>query len=121
MASVSPELQVGVRPQRGQEEQVDQHEQQGTLRVVVLVHDPLPRPTRPGAAALGPYDPGHTPSPGRGRYARPEEDAPRMISADTTLARLLDEHPELVEGLARYHAHIPQLRNPEGLAPTPPG
>ena len=35
-----------------------------------------------------------------------------MISADTTLARLLDEHPELVEVLARYHAHFAQLREP---------
>src|SRR3972149_2844785 len=65
----------------------------------------------PRAAALGPYDPGHTPSPGRGRYARPEEDTPRMISADTTLARLLDEDPELGEGLARHH---PPFAQPPG-------
>src|SRR3972149_947126 len=61
MASASPELQVGVRPQRGQEEQVDQHEQQCTLRVVVLVHDPLPGPTGP----VSDGSPRATPAPGR--------------------------------------------------------
>lgn len=34
-----------------------------------------------------------------------------MISGDLTLARLLDEHPELVEVLASYHPHFKQLRN----------
>ncbi len=34
-----------------------------------------------------------------------------MISAGTTLGRLLDEHPELVEVLARYHPHFGRLRN----------
>lgn len=34
-----------------------------------------------------------------------------MISADITVARLLDEHPELVEVLASYHPHFKQLRN----------
>ncbi|HSB42013.1 MAG TPA: DUF2249 domain-containing protein [Methylomirabilota bacterium] len=35
-----------------------------------------------------------------------------MISGDVTVARLLDEHPELVEVLAGYHPHFGQLRNP---------
>ena len=34
-----------------------------------------------------------------------------MISADMTVARLLAEHPEMVEVLAGYHAHFKQLRN----------
>jgi hypothetical protein len=34
-----------------------------------------------------------------------------MISGDITMARLLDEHPELIEVLARYHSHFKQLRN----------
>jgi uncharacterized protein (DUF2249 family) len=34
-----------------------------------------------------------------------------MISADMTVARLLEEHPEMVEVLAGYHAHFKQLRN----------
>ncbi|HUF90990.1 MAG TPA: DUF2249 domain-containing protein [Candidatus Limnocylindria bacterium] len=34
-----------------------------------------------------------------------------MISADTTIARLLDEHPELLEFLATYDAHFEKLRN----------
>ena len=34
-----------------------------------------------------------------------------MISEDMTVARLLEEHPELVEVLAGYHAHFKQLRN----------
>ncbi len=34
-----------------------------------------------------------------------------MISPDITVARLLDEHPELVEVLASYHPHFKQLRN----------
>jgi uncharacterized protein (DUF2249 family) len=34
-----------------------------------------------------------------------------MISGDITVARLLDEHPELVEVLAGYHPHFKQLRN----------
>jgi len=34
-----------------------------------------------------------------------------MISADMTVARLLAEHPEMVEVLASYHAHFKQLRN----------
>ena len=29
-----------------------------------------------------------------------------MISVDTTVARLLDEHPQLVEVLAGYHTHF---------------
>jgi uncharacterized protein (DUF2249 family) len=33
-----------------------------------------------------------------------------MISGDTTIARLLDEHPELVEVLASYHPHFSQLK-----------
>lgn len=35
-----------------------------------------------------------------------------MISGDITVARLLDEHPELVEVLAGYHPHFKQLENP---------
>jgi uncharacterized protein (DUF2249 family) len=34
-----------------------------------------------------------------------------MISAGTSLGRLLDEHPDLVEVLARYHPHFGRLRN----------
>jgi uncharacterized protein (DUF2249 family) len=34
-----------------------------------------------------------------------------MISADITVARLLDEHPELVEVLAGYHPHFERLKN----------
>jgi uncharacterized protein (DUF2249 family) len=34
-----------------------------------------------------------------------------MISGDVTVARLLDEHPELLEVLAGYHPHFGQLRN----------
>ena len=34
-----------------------------------------------------------------------------MISVDMTVARLLEEHPELVEVLAGYHPHFKQLRN----------
>ncbi|HZP36363.1 MAG TPA: DUF2249 domain-containing protein [Methylomirabilota bacterium] len=34
-----------------------------------------------------------------------------MISGDMTVARLLEEHPELVEVLAGYNAHFKQLRN----------
>ncbi|HEY7433874.1 MAG TPA: DUF2249 domain-containing protein [Methylomirabilota bacterium] len=34
-----------------------------------------------------------------------------MISGDITVARLLDEHPELIEVLASYHPHFKQLRN----------
>jgi len=34
-----------------------------------------------------------------------------MISADITVARLLDEHPELVETLASYHPHFKHLRS----------
>ena len=34
-----------------------------------------------------------------------------MISGDITVARLLDEHPELIEVLARYHPHFARLRN----------
>jgi len=34
-----------------------------------------------------------------------------MISPDTTIARLLDEHPTLVEVLADFHPHFRQLRN----------
>ncbi len=34
-----------------------------------------------------------------------------MISGDTTVARLLDQHPELVEVLASYHPHFKHLRN----------
>ena len=34
-----------------------------------------------------------------------------MISADTTVARLLDENPQLAEVLAGYHPHFNQLRN----------
>jgi uncharacterized protein (DUF2249 family) len=33
-----------------------------------------------------------------------------MISGDTRVGRLLDEHPELVEVLARYHPHFKMLR-----------
>ena len=33
-----------------------------------------------------------------------------MISGDMTVARLLDEHPELVEVLVRYHPHFKCLR-----------
>lgn len=35
-----------------------------------------------------------------------------MIAADTTVARLLDEHPQLLEFLAGYHAHFEKLRDP---------
>jgi uncharacterized protein (DUF2249 family) len=34
-----------------------------------------------------------------------------MISGDITVARLLDEHPGLIEVLARYHPHFKQLQN----------
>ena len=34
-----------------------------------------------------------------------------MITADTNLGRLLDEHPELVDVLATYHEHFARLRN----------
>ena len=34
-----------------------------------------------------------------------------MISGDITVARLLEEHPELIEVLAAYHPHFKQLRN----------
>jgi len=34
-----------------------------------------------------------------------------MIAGDTTLARLLDEHPQLVEFLATYDPHFEKLRN----------
>jgi uncharacterized protein (DUF2249 family) len=34
-----------------------------------------------------------------------------VISAGTPLGRLLDEHPDLVEVLARYHPHFERLRN----------
>lgn len=34
-----------------------------------------------------------------------------MISGDITVARLLDEHPELIEVLASYHPHFTRLRN----------
>ena len=34
-----------------------------------------------------------------------------MISGDITMARLLDEHPELIEVLASYHPHFTRLRN----------
>jgi uncharacterized protein (DUF2249 family) len=34
-----------------------------------------------------------------------------MISGDITVARLLDEHPELIEVLASYHPHFKQLQN----------
>jgi uncharacterized protein (DUF2249 family) len=34
-----------------------------------------------------------------------------VISGDITVARLLDEHPELIEVLAAYHPHFKQLRN----------
>jgi hypothetical protein len=33
-----------------------------------------------------------------------------MISGDMTVGRLLDEHPELVEVLIRYHPHFKCLR-----------
>ena len=33
-----------------------------------------------------------------------------MITGDTTIGRLLDAHPELVEVLARYHPHFEKLR-----------
>jgi uncharacterized protein DUF2249/uncharacterized protein DUF1858 len=34
-----------------------------------------------------------------------------VISGDITVARLLDEHPDLLEVLATYHPHFRQLRN----------
>jgi len=34
-----------------------------------------------------------------------------MITADETIARLLDEHPALVDFLASYHPHFERLRN----------
>jgi uncharacterized protein (DUF2249 family) len=34
-----------------------------------------------------------------------------VISEDLTVARLLDEHPKLIEVLASYHPHFKQLRN----------
>lgn len=36
-----------------------------------------------------------------------------MISRETTLGRLLDEHPVLLDVLAGYHAHFAQLRDPQ--------
>ena len=35
-----------------------------------------------------------------------------MIAADTTVAALLEEHPQLLEFLAGYHAHFEKLRDP---------
>lgn len=35
-----------------------------------------------------------------------------MISAEVTVARVLDEHPELVEVLAEVHPHFEQFRSP---------
>lgn len=35
-----------------------------------------------------------------------------MIAGDTTIERLLDEHPQLLEFLATYHAHFALLRTP---------
>ena len=35
-----------------------------------------------------------------------------MIAADTTVAGLLEEHPELLEFLVAYHAHFAKLRDP---------
>ena len=35
-----------------------------------------------------------------------------MIAADTTVAGLLEEHPQLLEFLAGYHAHFEKLRDP---------
>jgi uncharacterized protein (DUF2249 family) len=35
-----------------------------------------------------------------------------MITGDTIIGRLLDEHPELVDILARYHPHFAKLRGP---------
>ncbi|HET7874371.1 MAG TPA: DUF2249 domain-containing protein [Methylomirabilota bacterium] len=35
-----------------------------------------------------------------------------MIPRDITVARLLEEHPELLEVLVRYHPHFAQLSNP---------
>src|SRR5215467_8818856 len=35
-----------------------------------------------------------------------------MISADITVARLLEEYPTLVEVLAGYHPHFKQLSDP---------
>ena len=34
-----------------------------------------------------------------------------MITADTTVGRLLEAHPQLVEFLASYHPHFAKLRN----------
>jgi hypothetical protein len=34
-----------------------------------------------------------------------------MISPDMTVARLLEEHPDLVEVLASYHPHFKGLRS----------
>lgn len=34
-----------------------------------------------------------------------------MISGDTTVSQLLDEHPELLEALVEYHPHFKQFRN----------
>jgi uncharacterized protein (DUF2249 family) len=34
-----------------------------------------------------------------------------MITRDTTIARLLEEHPQLLEFLASYHAHFEKLRS----------
>lgn len=34
-----------------------------------------------------------------------------MISADTTIARLLEEHPQLLDFLATYHSHLERFRN----------
>jgi len=34
-----------------------------------------------------------------------------MITGDMTVARLLDEHPELLDVLVRFHPHFQQLRN----------
>ncbi len=36
-----------------------------------------------------------------------------MISRETTLGRLLDEHPVLIDVLAGYHAHFAELRDPK--------
>ena len=62
------------------------------------------------------------PPPRATRYARRQEEerhAPRdrrracMISRETTLERLLDEHPVLVDVLVGYHPHFAELRDPQ--------
>jgi hypothetical protein len=54
-SSPSPELKVGIGPKGGQDREVDQHEQQRALRVIVLIHFRIAfssSPSLPGSQVL---------------------------------------------------------------------